>query len=378
MQYPVTLFCLKEKEDNFNQKLISQQLSTCKSGLSSFQSLDCSQPLKKLSDFSLSESHPIYDCEILLDLHPLDLIYLYNFRLFLFCQKASSKEKINLTSILSYPNLNFSIQLISQPFKLVSTPLTHILTKKNTTNGRNSSGNSFITTSNSSTGRNKNSNIKFGFLTMDQNHRICPLMASDPIALQVPLIGVWISGVMYPKAGFTGEKFDENYLIWGILAEFVKNQGLVEKYVYDLKKNNFLLACFSNEESPKFYEVELQKDPEWGLLRVKECLEVDNDYLDMGFNTGEEILGLDEVFNKNDDIKERINQDNSFIQRKTIGKLKIDDLNEGIRNRTPQSMPLPREMPKKQELITYLSPRMPSSNNNTFNIESNPISINMK
>ena len=276
LSLPLTFFCMKSDNTTenpvfLNKKLINDQLETCKKGLFSFQKLDCSQGIKKLSDISLNEAHPIYDCEIFLDQNPIDLIYLYNFRLFLFVENTQrNSQKFGQTLFVYYPNLNFSVQMISQPFKLVSTPLTHILTKKSASTGKNSSANSFITASNSS-GRNKKTSIKFGFLTLDQNHRMCPLMASDPVSLQVPLIGVWIYGVNYPRISENELKIDENYLIWGILAEFVKNQNLLEKYAYDERKKNFFLTCFSNEENPKFYEVELLRnhgEQKWVFLKM--------------------------------------------------------------------------------------------------------------
>lgn len=369
---PITLFSQQSQENVFAnyKQYIQPQIQNCEKGLSTFLNLDCTPAVKKLSDFSLSEAHPIYDCELFLDLNPIDLIFLNNFRVFLYTSNSKKKGRIGLTRLLYFPSLNFSIQMIQQPFKLVSTPLTHILTKKNPCNsGKNSSANSFITTSNSS-GRNKKTSIKFGFLTLDQNHRMCPLMASDPMALQVPLIGVWIFGINYPKSGENEIKItSENYLIWGILAEFVKNQNLFEKYAYDERRKNFFLACFSTEENPKFYEVELLKgDNKWSLLKVKEDVDLEDDYKDLCFerNVNTEIHDIDkilkgdffennesdEIFNKDDSCEEAFEK--SYDKTSEIMKkpLFIEDL---IGNQNEIN---PREMPKKEEFINYLSPRL--------------------
>jgi len=449
---------LKENSNEMSifryKELIENQLEICKKGLFSFENLDCSQSLRKLSDLSLSEAHPIYDCEVFLDLNPIDLIYLYNFRIFLFeenlekisqnfaketSQNSSQNSKIsqnpfknpkisqnpfknpkklqNLsqtaensensnnssnflqTRLLFYPSLDFSIQMISQPFKLVSTPLTHILTKRSSfPSSKNSSANSFITASNSS-GNNRKTSIKFGFLTLDQNSRIVPLMASDPMVMKVPLIGVWIFGINYPKIPDSEVKFDENYLIWGILAEFVKNQGFCEKYAYDQMKKCFFLACFSSEENPRFYEVELLKNCEkkWSFISIKEEIDGENDYRDFEFtvkNTNEKNEGfidefLEGLLQENNDKNHEKNVD--FYHKKNsekpreknprflsdnedfIMKKKETGFNEGISKKETVNfvVPIPREIPKKEELITYLSPRGNNSSNNTFGIISN-------
>lgn len=389
LSLPITLFCLQDPDNIYSnfKDIIVPQLNICQKGLSSFLNLDCSQILKKLSDFSLSEAHPIYDCELFLDLNPLDLIYLYNFRMFLYISASQERDKMSMTRVLFYPALNYSIQMISQPFKLVSTPLTHILTKRNTnSSGRNSSANSFMTTSNSS-GRSKKSGMKFGFLTLDQNQRMCPLMASDPMALQVPLIGVWIFGVTYPKSNENEIKYmGENYLIWGILAEFVKNQQLMEKFAYDEKKKNFFLACFSLEENPKFYEVELLKganENKWVLLKVEEEMCLGDDYQDLAFerNQQSEIIDMEEFFkgeheekivftNNNHTLsdisadwgKKKEQQTNkedakeNYKATKKKPKLYVEDLIN--QNEINNFLPIPREIPKKEEFINYLSPRL--------------------
>ena len=365
--FPITLFCQNSQEQSpiaSSKSILLEQMEHFKKGLSSFQNLDCSQTIKKLSDVSLSEAHPIYDCEVILDQNPLDLIFLNNFRLFLYSKSSKTPDTFSLMRLLAFPSLDFSIQMISQPFKLVSTPLTHILTKKS--NRTTSTANSFITASNSS-GRNKKSSIKFGFLTLDQNHRICPLMASDPISLQVPLIGVWIFGVSFPKPASEFEcKIDENYLIWSVLAEYVKNQHFFQKYSFDERKKSFFLACFSSEENPKFYEVELQKNKGFGILQAKGEIESDNDYEDLGFEKEglvyyslEELLNLEkensEIFKKKSKNKEteKVNTANDF--KKEGKKLTVEDLSE-----------MPREKPKMEEFNNYLSPR--TASNNTFGV----------
>ena len=65
---------------------------------------------------------------------------------------------------------------------------------------------------------------KFGFLTLDQSKRILPLMASDPIVFQLPLIGAWL---------YTNDQNEDilskTQLIWTIITEFVTGNKFKSK-----------------------------------------------------------------------------------------------------------------------------------------------------
>lgn len=79
-------------------------------------------------------------------------------------------------SLIYFPDLNFQIQKIKQPLKLVSTSLSVFLSQKQSQ-------------------PQDQKVIQFGFLTQDQKQRILILSASDPLTEKLPLLGAWTYGI---------------------------------------------------------------------------------------------------------------------------------------------------------------------------------------
>lgn len=223
-------------------------------------------------------------------LSSLDLVYYNNFRIFLFF-KPDGLEKY-----LSFPNLDFQLRQIGQPLKFISTPLTLLLTEKSGHDLINNS--SVLNSSSSSIYRNsKESLLQFGFLTIDQNKRICPLVSSDPLIMELPLIGVWLYGIKINFEEISMEKkIDETYKVWGLLTEFVKNTHFKRKYSYDEINKNFILVAFNQDENPKFYEVEIMNDKEraneWMFMKCNENQDNINDVISFDFNTATMIQNM--------------------------------------------------------------------------------------
>lgn len=233
MSYTISLFWIAN-DLSFNQitKLMSHQFASCVKGILSFQNLDSCAFTGDAKDQIRNLTMP---------LNILDMIYLNNFRVQIAIQRASSKENAyKVHRYIYFPNISFYMQQISQPFKLVSTPLTNILAKK------------YKKPPNSSE-KKKKRGLKVGFLTLDQNQRILPFMASDPLAQQVPLIGIWTYGLKQQA----NESIDYRYAIWSILVEFTKNKQIFQRFSYDDIKKRFLLVMFNQDETPNFYEIEI-------------------------------------------------------------------------------------------------------------------------
>jgi hypothetical protein len=293
-----------------NRSTVIPFFKSGESGIINFQNLDCSlqTPYHKIEENS--SPNPFYECEMISSVRPIDLVYFNSFRVIITSQQApEDPETMILRKYLYFPSIDFSVQQIRQPFKLVSTPLTKMLAPQkqiNKLNSTTSTINAFstgaISQGNSSSGNSrKRTNIKFGFMTLDQNQRICPFMASDPISQRVPLIGVWISGVQIKRESKeiseTAGKCDENYLIWSILVEFVKSENLAQRYSYDKLRKNFLLILFHLEENPQFFEVEIQQGQEdiknkvcnFSLLKNKEYLNFEEEK-NLNFEFKEELM----------------------------------------------------------------------------------------
>ena len=169
---------------NFTRKF-SSQISTAVGGLQTLQNFDCSLHNGDASDSSMASDHRAYGA--ITPVRPIDLAYLNNFRIFIFAEPHSSNaQMVKLHRYIYFPKIDFQLRQISQPFKIVNTPLTSMLTKKSARHDRSGLDNL------SSSSKKKKMGLKFGFLTLDQNQRMLPFMASDPISRQVPLIGAWV------------------------------------------------------------------------------------------------------------------------------------------------------------------------------------------
>lgn len=170
-----------------------------------------------------------------------DLVYLNMFRIFtfLFKTKISNTSRYIAQRLLYFPNVSFKIACIQQPFKLVATPLNNLVTKRSKSDP---------------SGSGKKPNIKFGFVSLDANQRMLFFMTSDPLAAQIPLIGLWVYGIN-PHIDMLDDESQEKNVLQGILFEYI-NSTLKNRYSFDKVRKTFLLAIFSPEEGAKYYEVE--------------------------------------------------------------------------------------------------------------------------
>ena len=72
-----------------------------------------------------------------------------------------------------------------------------------------------------------------GFLTMDQGHRLLPLLESEPLAKEMPLLGVWVA------CGRSGAR---NPLVFAAAVRFMYSKSIVER---SLQSGQFLLLLFA-------------------------------------------------------------------------------------------------------------------------------------
>ena len=70
-----------------------------------------------------------------------------------------------------------------------------------------------------------------GFLSMDQTRRLLVLTEEDPKVAQLPLVGIWVSGV---------ESFNSPF-VWACLLRYRHCQGLGERVA---QRDSFLLLCY--------------------------------------------------------------------------------------------------------------------------------------
>lgn len=320
-------------------------------------------------------------------INTLDLVYYNNFRIFLFF-KPDGLEKY-----LSFPNLDFQIRQIGQPLKFISTPLTLLLTEKSGHDLINNS--SVLNSSSSSNYRNsKECLLQFGFLTIDQNKRICPLVSSDPLIMELPLVGVWLYGIKINGEEILMEKkFDETYKVWGLLTEFVKNTNFKKKYSYDEINKNFLLVAFNQDENPKFYEAEMMNDKEkaneWIFMKCSEPQENINDLISFDVNNATIIQNMShfhhllyerkkkspQKFQKSIDKSRRSEstlpfESNNFrsssfhiVPSFKYYESRPKPLDSIIVDNSQNTVPVPEKMPKLED-VDFRSPRFSENSSN--------------
>ncbi|KAM3143151.1 hypothetical protein pb186bvf_004737 [Paramecium bursaria] len=199
----------------------------------------------------------------------LDLMFLNLFRISLFAHQQS------ITTFIYYPSVQFKLQQIKQSNKFVETPLTRMITKSRSQSSQ----------------KKDRVQYKYGFLTLDQSNRILPLMAEDPLFLQVPLIGAWI---------YSNDQYDDpqnkRWLVWAILTEYLTCKQIKQRISKD-NFDKFLYIQFQKNQSPMFYEVSLLEEPSYKILRWQDkIINFDNYLIDLGgaqpFNQIERISDL--------------------------------------------------------------------------------------
>ena len=118
--------------------------------------------------------------------------------------------------------------------------------------------------------------FKTGFLTMDAEQRILPLLATDNAIVQYPLVGLWVTNLPLINGG--ENKNVKHPLVWSTCLRFVlcsQNYNSMNSPSSD--KNTFLVVNFdSTTGKPEFYEFKIvRNDPEkhylnnWIVINTK-------------------------------------------------------------------------------------------------------------
>jgi hypothetical protein len=86
------------------------------------------------------------------------------------------------------PNLSFKINPI-QPLKIVSTPLSRLLLGKQTADDKEHIQTNFEQFAQGGKA------VASGFISLDSDKRIYPLMPQDPLLAETAIVGLWMWGV---------------------------------------------------------------------------------------------------------------------------------------------------------------------------------------
>jgi len=145
-------------------------------------------------------------------------------------------QRLLLKVVVYFPAVTLQFTPISS-LKLVNCPLTMNLTQA------------------------RKEGYQCGFLTMDQNRRVLPLLPSDSLTYKYALVGIWATGI--PESPNTSTKYTPlvHPLVWAICVQFIETRSCREKMSPNPQSNSFLFIHFASK--PKFYEVSTQGSASW-------------------------------------------------------------------------------------------------------------------
>ncbi|CAG9318402.1 unnamed protein product [Blepharisma stoltei] len=121
------------------------------------------------------------------------------------------------------------------PLKLVSTPLSSKLTK------------------------GLASKYQAGYLTLDQSGRALPLLDTDPLAMQYPIVGIWVTGI--PESQSNRNAPIIHPLVWTSCIQYIESKNIRDKISPDPENLTMLFVHFAGK--PKFYEISCVGNPQW-------------------------------------------------------------------------------------------------------------------
>lgn len=127
-----------------------------------------------------------------------------------------------------------------QPIKIVANPLSKFLTQKKFIQNDVKRQNRYDT----------------GFLTLDEEHRLLPLMENEQLTLKYPIVGVWVYNV--PEINLNSnrdshqnfnksqsfEQIINHPLVWAACSRFIFCDQFQSKLSLSESQNSFLLVCF--------------------------------------------------------------------------------------------------------------------------------------
>ncbi|XP_070601922.1 SCL-interrupting locus protein isoform X1 [Erythrolamprus reginae] len=192
---------------------------------------------------------------------------------------------------------------------------------------------------------------KYGYLSMDQTRKLLLILESDPKACTLPLIGIWLSGLVHIH----------NPHVWAFCLRYLYSSSIQERVFSETGR--FLVVLFAlNHKDPKFYEClpyDGLTELDFQLLTCKETLhlfkEVEpSDKYPIQFELKSENINAEtEFFSK---ISKNISI-NSLSLDCSLNKLSVSDQDSGVED-DASPRPFPRPHPINQPM-TELHPSVP-------------------
>ncbi|XP_007521404.1 SCL-interrupting locus protein isoform X2 [Erinaceus europaeus] len=214
---------------------------------------------------------------------------------------------------------------------------------------------------------------KYGYLTMDETRKLLLLLESDPKIFSLPLVGIWLSGIIHIYSP----------QVWACCLRYIFSSFIQERVFSE--SGNFIIVLYSmTHKDPEFYECCLHcddklSDLQFQLLTSKETLHFfknvePSDKNPIHFELSAENQNVEtELFNisKNLSIKRS-------SQRTSPGAVPVNDHDSGVEDEdfSPRPIPSPHPVNQKVSKIQPLVPELSLVLDDSC-IESNPNSLEM-
>ncbi|XP_042532267.1 SCL-interrupting locus protein isoform X1 [Dipodomys spectabilis] len=194
---------------------------------------------------------------------------------------------------------------------------------------------------------------KYGYLTMDETRKLLLLLESDPKVCSLPLVGIWLSGIIHIYSP----------QVWACCLRYVFNSSIQERVFSE--SGHFVIVLYSlTHKEPEFYEClpcdGRTSDLQFHLLSSKETLRVFNnvepsDRNPIHFELSAESQDVEtEFFSK---ISKGISIKRSS-QKLPPGKIPINDHDSGVEDEDFSPRPIPSPHPVSQK-ISKIQPSVP-------------------
>ena len=117
-----------------------------------------------------------------------------------------------------------------------------------------------------------------GFVTLDSEKRVFPLLPADPFVREQPIVGLWIYGAQDLQCPY----------LWAACARFVfcRNFKDGSSKMASNFPSSFLLVNFKPTGSVQFLSLQVHGDPQWSILTptpLKIPRNIDNSFSSLMF-----------------------------------------------------------------------------------------------
>ncbi|XP_039075713.1 SCL-interrupting locus protein isoform X2 [Hyaena hyaena] len=210
---------------------------------------------------------------------------------------------------------------------------------------------------------------KYGYLTMDETRKLLLLLESDPKVCSLPLVGIWLSGIIHIYSP----------QVWACCLRYMFSSSIQERVFSE--SGNFIIVLYSvTHKDPEFYEClpcdGRSPDLQFRLLTSKGTLHLfksvePSDKNSIHFElTAESQNAETELFNK---VSKNLLIKRSS-QKLSPGKMPINDHDSGVEDEDFSPRPIPSPHPVSQK-VSKIQPSVPELSlvlDGNF-IESNPL-----